>query len=361
MRYQPCVGALALALGLSSVAAADEAEILSHYDAYEAAMAQLRYDVADTEAEAAWRAAEAEWGGVEDTAVLAFNVVRLRLMGDYRAQAEEPARRLAELGRSGNAQSVLPEEIALFTSLAEYDGLEASRGEANDLERALRAYAPTDYIGKRIALLGWSYAANSRFQGGQFYDAFEDAQRAGAISDEDPTAPLALKTTVALITARAGFQTNNVEEGILGARKGIAAYPVQQAGQPLDPVLANLLVWEQGLQGLHFGERRQFYTPSDPALADPVWDDSRYVAQSCMPTWAEPPAPGGGFGGPRPEGIGALIEYRIGADGSVSDVVTLGATSHPFADALREARAEPPENPACQGLYHQVVAFLPPR
>ena len=112
MRSLFLAGAAALALPFAALA--DEADILAHYDAYEAAMAQLQYGVADTEAEAAWRAAEAEWGGIEDTAVLAFNLVRLRLMADRRAEAVEGAQRIAELSRTGNAQSVTPAVVLII-------------------------------------------------------------------------------------------------------------------------------------------------------------------------------------------------------------------------------------------------------
>jgi hypothetical protein len=363
MRSLLCSCAAVAALALPFAAGADEAEILAHYDAYEAAMSQLRYDVADTEAEAAWRAAEAEWGGIEDTAVLAFNLVRLRLMSDRRAEAVEPALRIVELAGTGNAQSVTAPELALFPMLAQFDGVNAGRGEIADLEDALEAYEPTDYVGKRIALLGWSYAAIGRSRHEQDRPALAASQRALALAAEDPTAPPLLVSSVALVGARAGYNAGEVEEGLLAAKRGVAAFPTQPAGQPIDPALANLLVWDQGLSQLYFMEEQRPYTPTDAALANPAWDDGRYATESgCMVAWAQPPQPS--FGGPRPEGIGAVFEYRLNADGSVAEVTQVGSTGgaeHPFAQALREAKAEPPASDACRGPYSFVTAFLMPR
>lgn len=362
MRQLLCLSAAVAALALPTVAGADEAEILAHYEAYETAMSQLRYDLADVEAEAAWRAAEAEWGGIEDTAVLAFNLVRLRLMADRRTESIEAAERIAELARSGNAQSITPPEVALFTTLAEFDGVEASRSEVSELEDSLAAYAPTDYVGKRIALLGWSYAANARIRHNQPYDALEAAQNAQALAMQDATAPTALTGAVALIGARAGYDSGNVEAGIIAADRGIASFPPQPAGQPLDPQLVSLLVWAQGLKGIYFQEESRPYMPTDPTLANPRWDDGRYATDAgcAPPMWETPPAMG--RGGSRSESMGAVFEYTLDASGAVSNVVVSGAASdEPFADALRQAKAPAPESAACQGPFVQINAFLMPK
>jgi hypothetical protein len=326
-------------------------------------MEQLRYDVAETEAEAAWRAAEEEWGGIEDTAVLAFNLVRLRLMMDRRAEAVEPAQRIVELSESGNAQSVTPAEVALFPILAQLDGANAGRGEIADLEDALEDFEPADYIAKRIALLGWSYAAIGRSRHEQDRDALAASQEALALAAEDPIAPTALVSTVALVGARTGYAEGETEQALLAAKRGVAAFPQQPAGQALDPTLVSLLLWDQGLSQLYMSEESRPYTPPDPALANPAWDNGRYATESgCMVAWAAPPMPD--FGRGPPAGIGAMFEYRLNADGSVAEVTqvsAMGEAEHPFAAALRAAKAEPPAGDACRGPYSFVTAFLFPR
>ncbi len=94
------------ALTLSFAAAADEAEIFAHYAAYNAAFDEGRYADAAIAGEAAWRAAEAEWGAREETAVLAFNLARLVLMRDRRAEAVEPALRALALVEEGVAGAI---------------------------------------------------------------------------------------------------------------------------------------------------------------------------------------------------------------------------------------------------------------
>jgi hypothetical protein len=173
---------IAAALAFSTAAPADEADIFAHYDAYESAFEAGRYDVADTEAEAAWRAAEAEWGGVEDTAVLAFNLLRVRLMADRRAESIEAARWLAQLVERGAAgASVRPEEAVLFRRLAEFNGENPSRSDLRELKEALEAYRPTDFATRRIDWLGWSYVANGYSLREQWRDAAGAADRAGGL------------------------------------------------------------------------------------------------------------------------------------------------------------------------------------
>ena len=90
-------GAAALAL-LGTVAAQDGYE--DHYRAHQAATAQGDRDAMLTAGEAAWRAAEAELGEVETTAILAQNHLYDRLFADPEGAAEVAARALA-LGEAG--------------------------------------------------------------------------------------------------------------------------------------------------------------------------------------------------------------------------------------------------------------------
>lgn len=363
---------IAAALAFSTAAPADEADIFAHYDAYESAFEAGRYDVADTEAEAAWRAAEAEWGGVEDTAVLAFNLLRVRLMADRRAESIEAARWLAQLVERGAAgASVRPEEAVLFRRLAEFNGENPSRSDLRELKEALEAYRPTDFATRRIDWLGWSYVANGYSLREQWRDAAGAADRAGGLMMEDATAPLALRTTVALNGARAAYESNQPQMGILAAKRGLAAYPPLPPDAPLDPALTSLLVWDEALRGLYLRSGGGPYVPPDPALANPAWDDLRSPAEKgCMVALLPPPGPPGPPGppraaGPQPQGIGRVFEYRLAADGSVESVVTLDPATpdevHPFVEVLRTWKAAaPPDREECRGPWVHVVGFLPP-
>lgn len=347
-------------------ARADEAEIMSHYDAYSAAMGELRYLDAMTEAEAAWRAAEQEWGGIEDTGVLAFNLVRLRLMADQRAQALEPAQRLKELVDGGQVTSIKPEEAELFVTMARFDSEHPARGENRELRRALQDFQPTDYISNRIDWMGWSYLAKADYDLQRWRDALEAAEKAGPMMAEDPTAPLLMVATVAIAGARAGYEEDDIAAGLRAAHRGIAAFPPQPVEQPLHPLLLSLLVLEQGLNQVYGMEERQPFV--DPDFADPMWDDGRYAAShGCTLQWRDQPsaAPGGGrFGGRAPATFGTVFEFYLDDDGSVTRINDLMAAPddepNRFAETLASWTAEPPTSAECHGPYHMVNAFMAP-
>jgi hypothetical protein len=161
--------------------------------------------------------------------------------------------------------------------------------------------------------------------------------------------------------ASAAYEMDEFEDGILLAKRAVAIFPPQPAGQPLDPQLATLLLWDQGLSGIYFREHRQPYVPTDPALMTPRWDDGRYGMEAgCMPVWSDRQMPGRGSGAP--DGIGAVLEYRLDSDGGVQDVaVYVAGADHPGAEALRQSKAEPP-SAECQGkTYYEAQVVMFPR
>ena len=369
MKARLAAGALAV-LAAASAASADDEAILSHYDAYETALQAGRLDVAETEAEAAWRAAEEEWGGTPDTAVLAFNLVRLRLMADLRAQAVEPAQRIAEMVDNGAANgAVTPEEATLFLQLAEFNALEPERRATRDLERALDDYVPNDFTSTRIALLGWSYVANADAAREDWRPAERAAVKADALAAMDPTAPKVLVTTLGLIGARAGYETGHIPEAITAAQRGIAAYPTLAADEPIDQNLGRLLIWNQALNGLYFttnGAGRRGFEQAETALLDPAWDDGRHPSMAdCAIEWDKPPAPP--FGRPdSANGVGAVFEYTLGADGGVASLreyfpAAGEGEEHPMSEMLRNVQAQGPVSEACRGPWLFVFAAPLPR
>jgi tetratricopeptide (TPR) repeat protein len=369
MRQLLC-GAAAAALAsaaLASVAWADEAEIMSHFDAYNAAMEKLDYPVAEREGEAAWRAAEETWGGVADTGVLAFNVARLRLIADRRTEALEPARRVAELVEQGALPSVTPEEAALYVRLAEFDSANADRGAIRDLVDALEAFTSTDFASTRISWLGWSYATEAYRTRERWDEALNAAERAMGYMDKDPTVLPIVRAAVGVAAADASYNADRVKDGLAATHRAIAAYPAQPAEQPLDPMLAGLVVWQQGLSQLYGMQNRgAAYMPDDPALLDPAWDNDRYASnRGCTLEWVEQPMPAPQFGGrgQQDAGIGAVFEYYLEEDGSIGRVDYQGAVqgTHPFEATLRSWRAKAPASEACRGPWLHVTAFLPPR
>jgi hypothetical protein len=358
--------ALAMTLAAASVARAGEKEVLAHYDAYDAALKANNFAKADTEGEAAWREAEKTWGAGEQTATLAFNLVTLRLMGDRRAEAVEPARRLAEMVASGKAGAAASaKEAAAFKTLAEFSADKPDRGEAHALEQAFDSYSPTDFATRRIALLSWSYAANGYHGAQDWKDAYRTSAKAQEMLDKDPSAPLSLRATVSIVSAHSGFETNHIPEALAATERAVAAFPPQAKDKPLDPTLAILLVWDRQLQNAYAFENKKPFVQADPKLADPAWDDVRYpTAKTCTTAWILSP-PSGPPSGPAPKGIGAVFEYTLADDGSVASVTEIdqapGAAENPLAQQLRKQHAKPP-SPECRGpLPFVSTTFLMPR
>ena len=358
-----CAAAILASAALTASAQADEAEILSHYDAYDAAFAAGDFATADMEGEAAWRAAEAEWGAREETGVLAFNLARLRLMMDHRAEALEPSQRVAELVEAGATTSVSPEEATLFVRISQL-GDDPGRRELNDLEEALAAYEPVDPMNTHITWMALARVADRRIENRQWREAFEAADRAGQLMADDPSAAAGSRARVALLAASAAYEREDYVDAIRAARRGIAAYPPQPLDQPVDPILGSLLGWEAGLRNAA-GQFNKDLSELNADVYDPAWDDGRYpTAMGCDVEWIERSAPNyPSEGARRGQVLGMMFEYYLDTDGSVirvdplGDIRDTGGFGEAAIEAMHTWRATPQPRAECRGPWQITLEF----
>jgi hypothetical protein len=359
--------AAAVALALTGAGAyADEAEIMAHYDAYNAAFEQGRFDDADAEAEAAWRGAEAEWGAGEETAVLALNLARLRLMLDRRAPAIEPAARVAELVEAGTAgASIGQPEATLLASFARYEAEDPSRDQVDALETAALAFEPADVTGRRIHWLAWSHLAKAQSDRRQWRRASDAAERALASMDADGAVPNAFYGATTAYGVRAAVMREEWEGALTLAHRGIAKFPPQPASQPIDSMLGVLIGWDQGLHNIISQNERDRSSSAFEHDPEPAWQVDRYPsAMGCAVEWLERPPPDyPPRAAERGQVLAMMFEYYLDADGAVARVDPVGNVQETagFADAvvasLRRWRATPQPRAECHGPWAQAFLF----
>lgn len=359
-----CSAALA-ALVAVGTAEADEAEIMARYGAYDAAFSAGRFAEAEVEAEAAWRAAEGEWGASRaETAVLAFNLVRTRLLLEQRSAAVEPALRVLELVDAGAAGAAISRPDALFlTALAQFDAESPDREEIAALEEALGAFAPADGVGQRLGWTGWSYVAQAQFDLEQWRRTYEAAEQATRLMEEEGSATPSTIATVALYGIVAAYEIEQFGDALVLANRGIAAFPPQPKEQPIDATLGRLIGWDEGLRNFIYqrGEDDQLADQDDGAR----WQEGRYPeAMGCGVTWLERTPPEYPIQALRRGAVLAMMfEVYLDADGAVLRVDPVGAVQNDmgFADsivtALQGWRAEPQPRAECRGPWSLVIGF----
>jgi tetratricopeptide (TPR) repeat protein len=356
--------ALVLGLTLAAAAGADEAEIMARYSAYNAAFDAGRFEEAAVEGEAAWRAAEAEWGAREETAVLAFNLATLQLLLERRAEAVEPAlRALALVDEGVGAGSIVREEAAALVAYAKLDAEEPSREEADALDAALSAYAPTTLTGRQIARQAWFGLVSARVTRRQWREATAAAERATLLMQQDPQTEPALIGLTATFGAKSAAEIRDYEDALEIVHRGIAAFTPQPVEQPIDPVLGALLGWDAALHNII--DQRGGSAGLEEGHAGHRWAEGRHpTAMGCTIEWLEHPPPDYPSAAlSRGQAIGMLFEYYLDADGSVIRVDFIGAAdeSAGFADAvvaaLREWKATAQPRAECRGPWPMSFGF----
>ena len=99
--------ALVLSMAMGGAAFGQDVDPAAIYESYLAAVDAGDYATASERGEAAWRAAETEWGESGDTGLLAYTVAQLRVSTGDLAGAAEPAARALELA---------PQATGLYTT-----------------------------------------------------------------------------------------------------------------------------------------------------------------------------------------------------------------------------------------------------
>lgn len=362
MRLACCLAAAA-ALAIAGDARTDDAAIMASYDAYERGLAAGDFDAADAAGEAAWRGAEAEWGEVEDTGVLAFNLARLRLMRDQRAAALEPAERVRDLVGAGAVASVSAQEAALLVAAAQLSD-DPSREQLRTLEAALDGFAPSGMEMNRVAWLADSRVASARSERRQWTEAYAAADRALALMENDPTATTDLRGAIATLGARAAANERRLGDAIAMTHKGLAAFPPQPLDQPMNATLALLIGWEAGLSNLYASEEGEAYE-SAVAIESWRWAEERYpMRMGCRVEWIDRQAPS------YPQSaqslgqeLGLLLEFHLDTNGSVIRVDPVGraggmdAFVRAAVAAARTWRAAPQEREECRGPWPVMFYF----
>ncbi|MGD2131782.1 MAG: energy transducer TonB [Maricaulaceae bacterium] len=150
---------------------------MDHYRAYNQAVEDNDLIAADQHGEAAWRAAEDEWGDAQETAVLALNLARLRIDEGNAADAREPARRaleLAEVGLLDGAASIVDAELLAAT--ADVADGRARRGELERLRSAITAYAQDAAQGEDLSARAELVMAQGLLENDEAVEAAEHAR-----------------------------------------------------------------------------------------------------------------------------------------------------------------------------------------
>jgi hypothetical protein len=270
---------------------------------------------------------------------------------------------LALVDGGGAGDAIVREEAVLLAAYAQFDQQNPGRAEIDELQAALEAYAPTEAIGRRIGWNAWYSVLDARHDREQWRPAYELAERLTLEIGEDSGASPALRGAIAAIGVVAAHELDEPQDALILAHRGMAAFPPQPIGQPIDPMLGILIGWDAGLHNLL---RQREETLDEQEHPEPPWNAERYpTAMGCAVEWIErpppryPPAAAG-----RGQILGMLFEYYLDADGSVIRVDPVGTVEESvgFADAvvaaMQDWRATPQPRAECRGPWPLVFEFL---
>jgi hypothetical protein len=369
MRGFFATSALCAAAAFGGATLADDAEVMAHYSAYNAAFDAGRFEDAMKEGEAAWRAAERAWGARDETAVLAFNLARLDLLRGKRAAAIEPAERTLALVSQSVAKSVPREEAAMLAAYAKLPAEKPGKEQTDALSQALAAFTPgEDPVGRRVDADAWRVLVNVRVEQGQLRAAYVEADRATLLLQRESAEPR-LIGVIAILGARSAFRLEELAGAVAVVHRGIAAFPAQPPERPVDDVLGALLGWDAGLHSaINERKRDSIAKPEEKRDLGPepeAWKAGRtpsamgckveWIAQS-LPDYPAKAAYNGEF-------IAMMFEYYLDADGSVARVEPMVKIEGDpgFAKAvvasLRRWRASPQPRAECRGPWTLKVDF----
>lgn len=224
----------ALVLLAASAAEASDDDVLAHYDAYNAALAEGRFDNAIAEGEAAWRAAEAEWGDAPETAVLAYNLAALLERRDQARDALAPARRAHELAETGVGSDLTPFDTAIVLGLAESEQSNPRQGLAR-LEDVLGASVEPGDENDDLVFAAWIRLANGRADRNRRRDAHKAASRARQMAEaaQEPS----WIQRAAVLEAQTAFVLGREDDARVAVDAGLNAYVDDLASIPSVDVL----------------------------------------------------------------------------------------------------------------------------
>jgi tetratricopeptide (TPR) repeat protein len=223
-------------------AATAQDDVFEHFDAYNAAMDEGRFEDAVVAGFAAWRGAEAAWGDSPDTAVIAYNIASLLVRTGRAAEAVEPAARLYALAESGAAGGEVPlNDAALILGLAEFGKSGGSSG-ADRLREGLDGRNAPSSVDDLVArgLINLAVEAQGRRR---WRDATRHAREARAVATRLGPSSWSLVVDAASFEAVAAVSDNEWTDARGAYREALRAYP-ESATPASDARLASLMAWE---------------------------------------------------------------------------------------------------------------------
>lgn len=229
----------------ATASAAEDPTYLAEYKLYMQALKQQDLEGATAHGKAAWRAAEAELGDNELTAVLAYNYGQLVLFDDTES-AVEALRRADELQKSGVAD--LPaSELRLYLAYAEFRVGGGKRRQANELREALKQVEAEGAAANDLATM-WLQLAWSDINGGSYKHAIESASKAETAINASAPENYHAKAEAILIGGVATLlPRRRTIEDILNANREFARarelFPLQKDLEGFDHTLAQILAW----------------------------------------------------------------------------------------------------------------------
>lgn len=263
MRTMLAGAALAAALCVSATAGAQDG-YADHYRAYQAASEANDADAKLRSGEAAWRAAEAELGATETTALLAQNHLYDRLFRDPEGSIEVAARALA-LGEQGLALTNISltelraaDAYARAASAPKDEDLRAGLAAALAADRATGSPLNPLIIG--LYRSGAVLATKDEDYGGayDFAAALTDELRAapeappsllaGALIDEAATLmagrkPLPRSSLGTLLRPRRTRYSEQMSDAAILLAEAVSLFPAPGPIDDMDPVLARAQAW----------------------------------------------------------------------------------------------------------------------
>lgn len=282
--------ALVLSMTMIGTAFAQSSDPAAIYDAYLAAVEAGDYATASQQGEAAWRAAETEWGESGDTGLLAYTIGQLRVGTGDLAGAKGPAARALELAPLATGLYTEDEaRLLVGASLATENPAQARQ----ELEAALAGLdgagvAPRDdIVSARLTLAQLQAADDPALAATTAAKAVEDSRAAGSAN---------LRSHLAT-AGRVQYLAGQFGPAAFSLRESLGYWEEQEPGVLPQP-LADTLAWHT----LATAALRQ--TPVDGAPA-------------------APPAGPGGVGGPGGfGGIGFTFVPRRNCDIEWEPIVT---------------------------------------
>lgn len=339
------------------------ADAMAHYDAYQKALQEGRRADAIAEGLAAWRAAEAEWGEVTETTVLAYNAASLMVRSGKAKEALEPANRALEMAEKGVGTTEVPVLDAALVLGISQSAQDDDNPNVDQLLATLEARGGTGAPADDLTVLGWLMAAKKALLRNRWSTAIEYSSTARAIAEGLGPEARPLASEAAIIEGSSLLIRDKFAKAHSVFDAALHAYDKDIDSAITDKIYARVIVWHGAAAALH-----RYHEPNRlPELLEPKNKKDEDSGEKSADDWEERGRPiddgecghwvdRGEISYPKSDlnkgRISAVLAvYRFGPDGRVAESRILAS--------VPEGHAQNFEESALDAMNEQFLAEIP--